>query len=73
MANFISEYKKPAISAAVFFTTLVGLSSAYAAFSSLLPVTAGQALTKDAWNAMVSNLDDLNGRSVPTGAVMAFF
>lgn len=73
MGNFLSEYKKPAISAVVFFVTLATLSYSYAAFTALSSVITGQTLSKDAWNTMVADLDDLNGRSVPTGAVMAFF
>lgn len=50
---------------------------ANAAFSPMANVNAGQTLSKDAWNQMVANFDDLNARisassSVPVGAVMAF-
>lgn len=40
MGNFISEYKKPAISAVVFFVTLATLSYSYAAFVALTDVTS---------------------------------
>lgn len=73
MRNFFSEYKKPAISAVVFFMTLTGMSYAYAAFTALTNVVAGGQLKAVDWNAMVADLNDLNGRTVPQGAVMAFF
>lgn len=71
--NTVREYRKPAISAAVFFVTLVSISYAYAAFTALSPVNSGDVLSKTAWNTMVANLADLNSRTVPQGAVMAFF
>ena len=73
MGNFLKEYKKPAVSAVVFFVTLVGVSYAYAAFTSLANVVAGGQLKAVDWNAMVADLNDLNSRAVPTGAVMAFY
>ncbi|MFB0965369.1 MAG: hypothetical protein QMC36_06900 [Patescibacteria group bacterium] len=73
MGNLLSEYKKPAISAVVFFVTLTTLSYAYAAFTALTNVVSGGQLKAVDWNAMVADLNDLNVRAVPTGAVMAFY
>lgn len=73
MGNLLSEYKKPAISAVVFFITLTTLSYAYAAFTALTNVVSGGQLKAVDWNAMVADLNDLNVRAVPTGAVMAFY
>jgi hypothetical protein len=70
--KILSEIRKPAISAIVFFVTLMGLSATYAAFTSLLNVGNGDQLKSTDWNAMIANLSDLNGRTVPTGAVMPF-
>lgn len=73
MRNFLNEYKKPAVSAVVFFVTLASMSYAYAAFTALTNVVAGGQLKAVDWNAMVADLADLNSRAVPQGAVMAFF
>ena len=72
MGSFFSEYRKSAVSAVVFFVTLVGVSYAYATFTALTNVVSGGQLKAVDWNAMVADLNDLNSRAVPTGAVMAF-
>lgn len=73
MGSFFSEYRKSAVSAVVFFVTLVGVSYAYATFTALTNVVSGGQLKAVDWNAMVADLNDLNSRAVPTGAVMAFY
>lgn len=64
----ISQFKKPVLSAIVFFGTLGMLSAGYAAFTSLSTVGNGSTLTSTAWNAMVENLNDLDNRWMRTSA-----
>ncbi|MDQ1344329.1 MAG: hypothetical protein QG650_1050, partial [Patescibacteria group bacterium] len=55
--------RRSALSALVFCVTIMAVSAGYAAFTSLSIVDTGDALSKNAWNIMVSNLDDLNSKT----------
>ncbi|MDD5197740.1 MAG: hypothetical protein PHN60_02675 [Candidatus Gracilibacteria bacterium] len=58
----MTAFKKALYSALVFFGTLIVLSVGYAAYSTMTPATSGQPLTIGIWNAMITNMDDLNTR-----------
>ncbi|MDD5197739.1 MAG: hypothetical protein PHN60_02670 [Candidatus Gracilibacteria bacterium] len=58
----MTAFKKALYSALVFFGTLIVLSVGYATYSTMTPATSGQPLTIGIWNAMITNIDDLNTR-----------
>lgn len=55
-----------------FFATIAVLSAAHAAYTAMSDVTASQPLTKDLWNQMVANLNDLDARVTASSATPAF-
>ena len=71
--NASSEYAKGARFAAGALAVFVAYSLAGAAFTAVSTVSTGSGLKSTDWNAMVADLNDLNVRAVPTGAVMAFY
>lgn len=78
MKNPPSPLKYGIISGIAFFGTVAVLSLVYATIGSnwispgTLEVGAGSGLTASSWNAMLADFNNLDARSVPTGAVMAF-
>jgi hypothetical protein len=64
--------KKSVYSATAFFATLCVLSVGYGAYSALSNVNVGDPLSKDAWNQMVGNLEDLNARWSRSGGNIAY-
>ncbi|EKD65865.1 MAG: hypothetical protein ACD_49C00078G0004 [uncultured bacterium (gcode 4)] len=60
----MKKFKKPILSAVVFFSTLIVLSVWYATWNNTMTtVWTGSGLTANSWNAMVDNINDLSSRS----------
>ncbi|MDQ1343358.1 MAG: hypothetical protein QG650_77 [Patescibacteria group bacterium] len=59
----LSYFKKPALSAIIFFGTLGILSVSYSAYSGLSAVTSSDKLTVGIWNQVKDNFDELNSRT----------
>lgn len=59
-------------SGVAFFATVAVLSSVHAAYVAMSDVATNQPLTKDLWNQMVANLNDLDARVTASSATPAF-
>ncbi|MDQ1344407.1 MAG: hypothetical protein QG650_1128 [Patescibacteria group bacterium] len=57
------NFKRPFLSAVVFFGTLGALSVGYSAYSGLSAVTSSDKLTVGMWTQVKDNFDELNART----------